>query len=120
MTRKPTDPMPYLLIELTVAGAFVDEAGSVVGDNVADTTLRFGWRADDLPADPSDAFVRENLRRLLGPVIALLQVTMTTNKWVYFGTTDTPMTEDAHPVGEMRTDAFKVALPMGKMPEAKA
>lgn len=111
----------YLLIETTVAAAIIGPDGKPAGQNVAETTLQFGWRAQDVPAGTSDERINEVLRQRLGPLLAAVQVMMTSNGWVYMGTTDEPLTSVSHPTGAVaETDAIKVLLPLPVMPEATA
>lgn len=121
MSGDPTDVIPYLLVEVTVGAAFIGVDGAVVGDNVADATLQFGWRADNLPTDADDPFVQEALRRQLGPVLANVQLTMTAAKWAFLGPIDKPALAGGTDTGiVMETDPITVRIPMVSDQEARA
>jgi hypothetical protein len=117
---EPDENIPYLLVEVTVAGAFVDADGMVIGDNVADATLQFGWRADNLPAVTGDEYIQEALRLQLGPLLALVRMTMTSNRWAYFGETDAPMAQASHPTGRAARTELRLLVPMPDLPEGRA
>lgn len=112
--------IPYFLVELTASAGIIDTDGSIVGSNVVDATLQFGWRADDLPKGASDENVVKALSALLGRVSALLQLSMTGNKWVYFGSVEDPDLGRGEVVRVARTDGIRVAIPMGAGPEHRA
>lgn len=114
------DKMPYLLVEVTVAAAFVGTDDRVVGNNVVDATLQFGWRADNLPAVIDDSRTLEALRRQMGPVLAVIRLTMTGNKWAYFGDVADPILSRGVVTGMTRTDEVRVMVPMPDVGEARA
>jgi hypothetical protein len=108
-----SETIPYLLVEITVAGAIVKRGGGLLGDNVADATLQFGWRADDLPAALSDERVLETLRQQIGPILVATKMSMVGSGWVFLGETDEPITAASTPTGEVRrTDPVRVFIPM--------
>ena len=90
-----------LRLEVTVAAALVDPSGRVVGGNVVDTTLAFGWRTGDPPPGINDAMVNDVLSKQTGPVLALITSALSFNGWVVMGTVDEPMTEHSSPTGEV-------------------
>jgi hypothetical protein len=103
-TKQLTDgPVDFhiLRLEVTVAAALVDPVGHVVGGNVVDTTLAFGWRTDAPPPGVPDAMVNDVLSKQTGPVLALITSSMVFNGWVAMGMVDAPMTEHSSPTGEV-------------------
>lgn len=121
MSGKPDDVViPYFLVELTASAAIIDTEQRIVGDNVVDATLQFGWRADDLPPGATDEQVTKALGALLERVAAILQLGMTANKWVYFGSVEEPDLGRGEVVRVERTEGFKVVVPMVTDLEARA
>ena len=102
---KRTEPpetinFPIVRIEVTVAGAVQEPDGHLVGSNMVDATLAFGWRTGTVPAGVSDAAINEALTRAISPVLAIIQTALTFNGWVALGQVDEPMADSSHPTGE--------------------
>ncbi len=103
-----------LRIEVTVSGAIQEPDGHILGKNVVDATLAFGWRMGEPPPGVSDAVVNAGLTKGVSPVLALIQTAMTFNGWVALGQVDTPMLAGSTPTGEMSQSqpvTVKVSFP---------
>jgi hypothetical protein len=87
-------------VEVTVAAAIQQPDGQILGDNMVDATLAFGWRLAPPPEGVSDAAVNAALAKHMSPVLALIQTALTFNGWVAMGATDEPMNEKSSPTGE--------------------
>jgi hypothetical protein len=117
------EPFGYLRIEVTFAAAIITPENKLVGDNMADLTLAFGWRVADDVTHPgiTDEVAMEVLRKAVGPVTGLMTAQMTLNGWVAMGQVDDPMAGwDGNVPGKtVRTDPQRVrVVPMG--PEGRA
>ena len=106
---------PILRIEVTVAAALTDTTDHIVGGNMVDATLAFGWRTGPIPpGGVSDAQVCNALTAQMGPVLALIRTALTMNGWVAMGEVDDPM--GAHStatgvVGRTRPVSVRVVMP---------
>jgi hypothetical protein len=90
-----------LRIEVTVAAAIQEPNDQILGRNVVDATLAFGWRTGAPPEGVSDAAINAGLTKGISPVLALIQSAMTFNGWVSMGQVETPMLADAKATGEV-------------------
>lgn len=117
---KPTDVIPYFMVEVTASAAIIDTESRIVGDNVVDTTLQFAWRADDMPPGVTDERVITALSGLLGRVTTILQLSMTGNKWVFLGSTGDPERGRGEVVRISTLERPSVVMPMGTGPEGRA
>lgn len=88
-------------VEVTVAAAITLPDGHILGDNMVDGTLAFGWRMSTPPEGISDAEVNAALTKQMSPVLALIQTALTFNGWVAMGQVDEPMTENSSATGEV-------------------
>lgn len=104
---------PILRIEVTVAAAIELPDGSILGSNMVDGTIAFGWRADNLPLGLTDAQVNAALTNQMSPVMAILQTALVFQGWALLGQVDDPMTENARDTGLVgRTTPVTVELRM--------
>jgi hypothetical protein len=93
MTPAAPDPeFHYLRVEVTVAAALVSPDERIVGNNMVDATVAFGWRTDD-PGERSDAEINGALSRQISPVLALISTALLTQGWVDMGQVEEPMAE---------------------------
>jgi len=69
-------------VEVTVAAAIQEPSGHILGRNMVDATLAFGWRMGPPPEGISDAAVNAVLSQQMSPVLALIQTALTFNGWV--------------------------------------
>lgn len=88
----------YMRVEVTVAAALVSPDSRIVGNNVADVTFAFGWRAAD-PGERSDAEVNGALAHHISPVLAIIRTALIEQGWVDMGQAEEPMSKNATPTG---------------------
>jgi hypothetical protein len=100
-TDGPFIDFPILRVEVTVAAAIQMPDGTMLGHNMVDATLAFGWRTGPTPAGASDARIGEALSRGMSPVLAIVQTALTFNDWVPLGQVDEPMVGRSKPTGGM-------------------
>ena len=103
MTDEPWD-FHIIRVEVTVAAGIQEPNGDILGRNMVDATLSFGWRTDAPPEGVSDEAVNRALGdRAISPVLALIQTALTFNGWVAMGQVDDPMTTNARTTGKAST-----------------
>lgn len=109
------DPFPIMRVEVTVSAALTDPTDHIVGGNVIDATIAFGWRTGPIPDGVTDAQVCNALTAQISPVMALIQASLTLNGWVAMGQVDDPMgknlKEDTGIVGHTRPVTVTVLTP---------
>jgi hypothetical protein len=106
-----TEPFPIMRVEVTIAAALTDPTDHIVGGNVIDATIAFGWRTSPIPEGVTDAQVCNALSAKIGPVIALIQSALTLNGWVAMGEVDEPMGALSTATGEVgHTRPVKVTV----------
>lgn len=93
------EPFPIMRVEVTVAAALTDPEDRIVGRNVVDATIAFGWRTSPIPDGVTDEQVCRALTAQMSPVLAVIQTALTLNGWVSMGQVDEPMTENAKETG---------------------
>ena len=111
--------IPHFLVELTASAAIIDTEGRIVGDNVTDATLQFGWRADDMPEGASDDAITGALGTVVGLATTIVQLAMTTNKWVYMGSVAEPDLGRGEVV-RISSIERSIVMPAGVSPEGRA
>lgn len=106
----------YMRLEVTVAAAIVDPDDQIVGKNMVDATLVFGWRCDD-PKGASDERINKALTGQISPVLAVISTVLTQQiGFVEMGQSDEPMKANAHTVGHSISDPVRVLLSSGPVP----
>jgi hypothetical protein len=93
------DPFHYLRLEVTVEAALVTPEDRIVGANLVEATLAFGWRTDDPPPGVTDDAVNAALTRQMSSVLALVQSALVFNGWLAMGQADEKMGEHARATG---------------------
>jgi hypothetical protein len=90
-----------LRVEVNVAAIIQEPDGTILGRNMVDATIAFGWRMADPPKGITDAQVNAGLTKQLSPVLDLIQGALILNGWVAMGQVEDPMVKaDATVVGE--------------------
>jgi hypothetical protein len=97
-------------LEVTAAAVIQDPSGQILGKNMVDATLSFGWRMAAPPAVVSDAAINAALGQQLSPVLALIQTVLTFNGWVAMGEVDEPMAQEGTTVGMGRSVPVRVIV----------
>lgn len=98
-------------VEVTVTAVIEEPGGTILGKNMVDATLGFGWRTSEPPPGMTDAQVNAALTSAISPVMAFIQTGMTFNGWVFIGQVDEPMSKaSATVVGEGRTEPVEAEL----------
>lgn len=113
-TPAPPDEAPWDLtivrVEVNVSAVIQQPDGSILGQNMVDTTLAFGWRTE-VPDGVTDAQVNAALTKAVGPVVALISTNLTFNGWVAMGEVDDPLYKaGSTPVGEARSEPVTVRV----------
>lgn len=115
MSKQPKpDPFHYLRLEVTVEGAIVTPENRILGLNLVDATVAFGWRIATPPAGVTDEAVNTALTDQMSKVLALVQTALTLNGWVAMGQAEERMGEHAHVTGEVsqtRPVTVRVVMP---------
>ena len=89
----------YLRVEVTVEAALVTPEDRVLGDNLVDATVAFGWRIADPPPSPTDESINAALTTQMSGVLALIQGALVVNGWLAMGQADERMGEHARATG---------------------
>ena len=106
-----TVDFPVLRVEVNVAAAIQMPDGSILGHNLSDATLVFGWNAGKVPTGLDDAQINAALARGVSPVLALVSTALTFNGWAALGQTDEPMVKEAKDTGSVvRSTPVRVEL----------
>jgi hypothetical protein len=104
-------PQHYLRLEVTVEAALVTPKDRVLGGNLVDATLAFGWRIDAPPAGVTDEQINAALTKQMTGVLALVSSALILNGWADLGQADERMGERSHPTGEVsHTEAVTVRV----------
>jgi hypothetical protein len=92
----------YVRVEVNVAAAMVDDADHIIGNNMVDATIAFGWRMTPPPEGVSDEAINKALAQQLGPVLALVKGALVFNGWVAMGDVDDgdEMADHSHATGQ--------------------
>ena len=90
---------PILRVEVTVAMAVTGPDDRIVGDNVVDATLAFGWKLTPIPDGVTEEAIVAVLGTRVGPVLALVESALVLNGWVVMGQVEDPMVAGAKPTG---------------------
>jgi hypothetical protein len=102
ITDFPTDTeFHYLRLEVTVEAALVTPEDHVLGDNLVDATVAFGWRIVAPPPGVTDAAINAALTERMTGVLALVQSALLLNGWVVMGQPDERMGKSARETGEI-------------------
>lgn len=91
----------YLRLEVTVEAALVTPEDRVLGDNLVDATIAFGWRTDKPPAGVTDAAINAALTKQMTTVLALVNSALVLNGWAILGQADERMGEHSRATGEI-------------------
>ena len=94
----PVIDFPVVRVEVNVSAAIQLPDGHLLGSNMVDTTLAFGWRTGKIPDGLSDERINEALAKQISPVLALIQTNLTLNGWVFIGQIDDPMVVAPHKI----------------------
>lgn len=99
--EREDEPMDFHIVrvEVNVAAVIQEPNGDILGRNMVDATLAFGWRMGAPPEGISDARVNAALTKQLSPVLAVIQTALTFNGWVAMGQVDEPMKDNGTTVG---------------------
>jgi hypothetical protein len=97
-TDDPVIDFPVVRVEVNVSAAIQLPDGHLLGSNMVDTTLAFGWRTGQLPVGLSDERINEALAAKISPVLSLIQTNLTFNGWVFIGQIDDPMVVAPHQI----------------------
>ena len=87
---RPTE-FHYLRLEVTVEAALVTPEDRVLGDNLVDATVAFGWRIDAPPQGVSDESINAALTKQMTSVLALVNSALVLNGWLAIGQPDERM-----------------------------
>lgn len=105
MSMKPREDEPFefhiVRVEVTASAVIQEPDGQILGKNMVDATLSFGWRTPEPPKGLSDARINAVLSAQLSPVLAIIQTALTFNGWVAMGQVDEPMVGRSTPTGEL-------------------
>ena len=91
----------YIRIEVTVEAAIITPEDRVLGDNLVDATVAFGWRTDAPPPGVSDESINAALAKQMTGVLALVNSALVLNGWLAIGQPDERMGEHAKATGEI-------------------
>lgn len=95
-------------IEVTVAATLVQPNGYIIGGNMIESTLAFGWRVQGAPPPSLDAAVLDDgLAKLTAAVMELLQPVLTAHGWRAMGSVDEPMVRYSVLKGEVDVPKMK-------------
>ena len=98
----------YMRVEVTAAAALVGPDERIVGDNMVDATLVFGWRTGD-PGAASDEQINGALSHQISPVLAVISAALTQQGWLAMGQADEPMSKaSATVVGHGKSSPVRV------------
>ena len=104
--RPQDEPWDFHIVrvEVNVSAVIQEPSGAILGKNMVDATLAFGWRTEAPPQGISDEAVNAALTRAVSAVLAAVQTSLTFNGWVAMGQVDDPMVKSpASVVGEGRS-----------------
>lgn len=98
---EPSDLAPryYLRAEVTVEAAVVTPEDRVLGDNICDATLAFGWRITAPPPGVADEAINAALTGQMSRVLGLVTSALVLNGWVALGQAEERMGEHARATG---------------------
>lgn len=94
-----TDPFHYLRLEVTVEAALMTPDDHMLGGNLCDATLAFGWRADEPPPGVTDESINAALTKQMSGVLAVVKSALMLNGWMAMGQVDERMGEHARATG---------------------
>lgn len=89
----------YLRLEVTGEAAIVTPEDRVLGDNLVDATMVFGWSIEAPPPGVTDESINAALTKQMTGVLALVNSALVLNGWVAMGQADERMGEHARPTG---------------------
>ena len=95
------EPFHYLRMEVTVEAALITPDDHVLGDNLVDATVAFGWKITTPPPGVTDAAINARLAEQMTSVLALVNSALILNGWVAMGQPDERMGEHAKATGEI-------------------
>jgi hypothetical protein len=91
----------YLRLELTIEAALVTPDDRVLGGNIVDATIVFGWKTNAPPAGVTDEAINAALTAQMTGVLAVVNSALILNGWAALGQTDDRMGEHSTPTGEV-------------------
>ena len=89
----------YLRLEVTVEAAIVKPDNHILGDNLVDATMAYGWKIVAPRIDVTDESVNAALTKQMSSVLALVQSALVLNGWTLLGQADEQMGEHAKATG---------------------
>jgi len=89
----------YLRLEVTVEAALVTPEDRILGDNLVDATVAFGWRITAPPPGVTDEAINAALTKQMSTVLALVNSALVLNGWALLGQADEQMGAHATATG---------------------